>query len=386
VGADLPLVARRAELATLTGAIDAANSGRGEAVLLTGEAGVGKTRLLVEAQREAERQGLQVLRGRAVESGGAYRPLVEAFARASARFVHESELAGVRPILTRVLPGWVSDQEVLAPMADPAAVLAEALILLLRAMAAADGAVLFIDDLHWADEDTISVLSYLADSVEQLPLALIVAARIEPLLPDRLERLSAVPTIRRLPLSRLTASEVGEALRAQQLPGLAPETIDQLVTAVDGLPLVLDEFVRQLRESPPDGFDMKHTTLAGAVQKRLRSLPADARLAIDALSVLGETDAGLLTAVTRLDDIILTTAIHDALASTLSVTAATPLGVTWRHPLMRDAVRDLLLPLEQQTLASRAADHLVNSSTDLSEGRLRQAAEMYESRDTVGVR
>jgi hypothetical protein len=56
-----------------------------------------------------------------------------------------------------VLPGWVSDQEVLAPIADPAAVLAEALILLLRAMTAADGAVLFVDD----------VLSYLADSVEQ---------------------------------------------------------------------------------------------------------------------------------------------------------------------------------------------------------------------------
>ena len=88
-----------------------------------------------------------VLKGRAVECGGAYRPLVEAFARASAPFVHEPELAGVRPILARVLPGWVTDQGVLAPMADPAAVLAEALILLLRAMAAG-GAVLLIDDLH----------------------------------------------------------------------------------------------------------------------------------------------------------------------------------------------------------------------------------------------
>jgi DNA-binding CsgD family transcriptional regulator len=60
------------------------------------------------------------------------------------------------------------------------------------------------------------------------------------------------------------------------------------------------------------------------------------------------------------------------------VTAGTSLGVTWRHPLMRYAVRDLLLPLEQQALARRAANHLVNSSIDLSEGRLRQAAEMYE--------
>ena len=58
------------EAGMLTGAIEAAKV-VGEAVLLTGEAGVGKTRLLIEAHREAERQGLLVLKGRAVESGGA---------------------------------------------------------------------------------------------------------------------------------------------------------------------------------------------------------------------------------------------------------------------------------------------------------------------------
>jgi predicted ATPase len=56
-------------------------------------------------------------------------------------------------------------------MADPAAVLAEALIALLGVMAPT-GAVLIMDDLHWADEDTISALIYLADSVVELPLAL----------------------------------------------------------------------------------------------------------------------------------------------------------------------------------------------------------------------
>ena len=377
VSADLPLVARRAELATLTGAIEAVKCGRGEAVLITGEAGVGKTRLLIETEREAEsRRGVLVLKGRAVESGGAYRSLVEAFARASSPLVHEPELAGVRPILARVLPGWVSDQDVLAPMADPAAVLAEALILLLQAMAAG-GAVLLMDDVHWADEDTISVLSYIADSIEHLPIALIMTARTEPLPPDRVERLSAVPSIRRLLLSRLRPSEVRQALRAQKLPALRPETVDQLVTAVDGLPLVLDEFVRQLRENPPDGFDMRHTTLAAAVQKRLSSLPADARVTLEAISVVGEIDSESLAAITGLDEAQLSIAIHDAVSSTLLVPASTPVGVTWRHPLMRDAVRDLLLPLERQSLARRAADHLANAA-DPGDGQHRQAAEMYE--------
>ena len=96
VGADLPLVARRAELAILTGAIEAARCGRGEAVLLSGEAGVGKTRLLIETQREAEVRDVLVLKGRAVESGGAYRPLVEAFARASAPVADRKELSGCK--------------------------------------------------------------------------------------------------------------------------------------------------------------------------------------------------------------------------------------------------------------------------------------------------
>ena len=58
---------------------------------------------------------------------------------------------------------------------------------------AADGAVLILDDLHWADEDTVSALTYLADSVEELPVAVLLAARTEPLLPARLERLSRCP-------------------------------------------------------------------------------------------------------------------------------------------------------------------------------------------------
>jgi predicted ATPase/DNA-binding CsgD family transcriptional regulator len=377
MGADLPLVSRSTELAVLTGAIDAAMRGRGEAVLLTGEAGVGKTRLLVEARHEAERRGVLVLRGRAVESGGAYRPLVDAFARASAPFADAADLARIRPTLARVLPGWVADEQVLAPMADPAAVLAEALIVLLRAMAA-NGTVVILDDLHWADEDTFAVLTYLVDSVEELPVALLLAARAEPMLPARLERLNAAQPIHRLPLRRLTPSEVRDALQAAQ-PELTSEKLHRLVAAVDGLPLVLDEFVRQLRESAPgtDEFDMRHTTLAAAVQLRLARVSPETRVVLDAMSVLGETGAELLAAVTGFDDATLSTAIHDGVASTLLVTATMPLGVTWRHRLMRDAVQDLLLPLEQQAIARGAADHLLKIA-DPTDGQLHQAAAMYE--------
>ena len=139
---------------------------------MTGEAGVGKTRLLSEARRVADSSGLLTLRGRAIETGGAYRPLVDAFARRAASFADDPSLVDVRPALARVLPGWGGGGDVLAPMADPAAVLAEALIRLLQAMAP-QGTVLILDDLQWADDDTLSVLAYLADSVEELPLTVL---------------------------------------------------------------------------------------------------------------------------------------------------------------------------------------------------------------------
>lgn len=198
------------------------------------------------------------------------------------------------------------------------------------------------------------------------------------MLPARLERLAAAPSIHRLPLRRLTPIEIRDALRTAQ-PELAPEKLDQLVTAVDGLPLVLDEFIRQLRESTPgtDELDMRHTTLAAAVQLRLTRVSPETRVVLDAMAVLGETDAELLAAVTGLNEAALSTALRDGVTSTLLVTASTPLGVTWRHRLMRDAVQDLLLPLEQQAMARRAAYHLVNAP-EPTDGQLHQAAVMYE--------
>ena len=376
MASELPLVARGSELATLTAVLTALAKGRGQAVLLIGEAGIGKSRLLSAARREAAKRQLPVFRGRAVESGGAYRPLVEAFARAAAPFAQDPRLAGIRPTLARVLPGWVGSEGVLAPMADPAAVLAEALILLVQTLAP-EGSALFVDDLHWADEDTLSVLGSLVDAAEDVPMALFLAAREEEVPGPALERLTTAGSVRTLPLRRLSSTAVGAALRTTQVP-LPPERVAELVAAVDGLPLILDELVRQVQESPSGHvqLDIGRTTLASAVRRRLAGLSPDCRMVLDALAVLGEADFQLLAAVTGFDDARHSAALHEGVASTLLVPAGTPLGVTWRHRLIRDVVRDLLLPLEQQSRARAAADHLAENP-GASEGQLHQAAAMY---------
>ena len=81
---------------------------------------------------------------------------------------------------------------------DPAAVLAEALIVLLDCLAP-NGAVLLLDDLQWADPDTLSVLGSLADYLDTIPLALVLAARTEPQALSAVHQLGTQPSIRSLP-------------------------------------------------------------------------------------------------------------------------------------------------------------------------------------------
>ena len=133
-------------------------------------------------------------------------------------------------------------------MADPAAVFAEALMMLLQRMAP-HGAMLILDDLHWADPDTISVLESIVDSIDTLPLALILAARAEPRLPAPLQRLADEHSVQLVQLTRLSPTEVQQALRASPLPKLPADQLEQLVAVVDGLPLILDELIRQISES-----------------------------------------------------------------------------------------------------------------------------------------
>jgi DNA-binding CsgD family transcriptional regulator len=375
---DLPLVARQLELSTVIEVIESAVDRRGQGVIITGEAGIGKTRLLREARAAAERLALPVLAGRAIESCGAYRPLVDAFARSAAPFASHPDLVAVRPALARVLPGWVSETTVLAPMADPDAVLATALILLLQVMAP-DGAVLIIDDLQWADPDTLSVLTSLVDSIDTMPLALIAAARGETRTDAVFHQLRTGHSIRDLPLSRLTPTQVADALQANEVRRLPAQQLEQLVTVIDGLPLIMDEFIRQIHErgSEVDLLGLTSSTLSSAVQLRLVGLSVECRVVLDALSVIGDTDAEVLVAATGLDSERVGPALHAGLASTLLVPTSNSLGVGWRHILIGEVVSDLLLPLERQAIAVRAAGRLSDGSAP-NDGQLRQAARLFE--------
>jgi predicted ATPase len=161
------LVGRDEEARRLRAALAAAGTGRGGTIFLAGEAGIGKSRLVRETARAAAGPGLTVLAGRAVAGGVPvpYRPFAEALTSAerAGRLPASEELAPFRPVLGRLIPEWRPAQP--APAEESPVFLGEAVLRLLRALAPDTGCLLVLEDLHWADRETLALLEYLADNL-----------------------------------------------------------------------------------------------------------------------------------------------------------------------------------------------------------------------------
>lgn len=232
--------------AELTGLTSSCLGGPAGVSLVSGDAGCGKTRLLDEVAHRVAAAGGLVLRGRAVPGGGAYRPLAEALIPAAPpSLAAHDRLAPFRAVLARVLPAWPPGAAGGVHLVDPAVVLGEAVLELLRVVA--DGgrpSVVVLDDLHWADQESLAVLGYLAGALPRRPPArvrVLGAARDED--PDAGDGavLPAVPDVVRLPLSRLGDADVASLVRGLADGGLPAAVEEHLVDGADGLPLLAEE-------------------------------------------------------------------------------------------------------------------------------------------------
>ena len=197
-----PLIGRAEAMAAVRAAVTRAAQGSGGVLLVVGEAGVGKSRLLTEAARLARGDRMQVLSGRATESGGAYRPLIEALLRGGADDLDPGAVpAPYRAALGRLLPGWAG-RRWRGPEAsvDPVLVLGEAVVRVLDALVGGP-CLLVLEDLHWADADTLALLEYLADRLPDRPVLVAASARDDEPGSAAVDRLSAprVHTVRAVP-------------------------------------------------------------------------------------------------------------------------------------------------------------------------------------------
>lgn len=328
------VVGRRAELATVRRLVDALAAGTGGALLVTGEPGVGKSRLVAELTARAAAVGATVLAGRAVPRGGTYRALAEALAPALRE--HPGALHAL---------GAPASPTSAPPVVDPAVLLGEEVLALVTDEPG--GCVLVLEDLHWADGDTLAAASYLAGAVAGAAVLLVLTAR-----DAGPPSLATHPQVTSLPLARLAPPDVA-ALAAACRGGrpLPDPELAALVERSEGLPYLVEELLDAgLSALPP--------TLAGLVADRLAALPPTAREVLTVAAVVGEPGHRLLGAITGVGE----RAVLDALRAGAGAGLLTvdDRRLRWRHALTRDAVLATLLPPERAALAAAAAQVLLD--------------------------
>jgi predicted ATPase/DNA-binding SARP family transcriptional activator len=252
----LPLVGRQTELGELLRQLEIAVQGQGGLVLVYGEAGVGKTRLLQELARNAQWRGVQTLWGRCYELTAplAYQPLVEVL-RAELLTLREAELQPLwRAELARLLPELASGEDVspaLGPEEEQRRLL-EAIARACLALAEAAPHLVLLEDAHWMDLASLEALRYLLPRLAEARLLIIATARTEELTGGPAAVLAALESTRvpkRLDLRQLDLAATEELVqRALDLQQPAPRFSTRLFAETEGNPFYLIETLWTLTE------------------------------------------------------------------------------------------------------------------------------------------
>jgi DNA-binding CsgD family transcriptional regulator len=349
-----PLVGRSAELATVLRLLDDARAGDGSFLLVTGEAGIGKSRLLAELVAAAEDRGTVVLTGTAVEDGPAFRPVTQALLPVLREASPESrpELRPYRSALGRLLPDWAAEDSDERMDVDPALVLGEGV---LRLLDRGSAHVLVLEDLQWADPDSMALLEYLAVAVRGTTVLCAASAQDDGTGP--VGRLGSAPGTTVLALSPLPPEEAVALAGARLGSRASADAVRQVVERAEGVPLLLEELAED--EGGVVAAGGIPLTFATEVGRRLSSLSPELRSVVQAAASLGgDPDWTFLPRVAEVAEGEAWQALRAGVAAHLLVQDGS--GLRWRHALTREAVAATLLPPERAALARRSAYALMD--------------------------
>ena len=357
------LVGRSEQMAALEGALSGVRQGGPAAVLLGGEAGVGKSRLIGEFGEAARLAGVRVLTGACMQLGVDGLPYAP-FTAVMRDLVHEMGADAVAAMLpgratrelARLLPE-LGEPETGVDPATARARLFEELLSALEALARRSALVLVIEDAHWADRSSRDLLTYLISNQRWAKGLMIVVTyrsddlhRTHPLRP-LLATLGRIDWVERVDLPRLARSHTEELARRIVGRELADDLEAALYRRSQGNPLFVETLLCCDGELSPDLPESLRDLLLDSV----RRLPEGTQEVLRVLSASsGPAGHGLLAAVTGLDDDALTAALRPAASANVLRTVGE--GYQFRHELISEAVHEDLLPGEHGRLHSRFAE------------------------------
>lgn len=342
--ADL-LVGRGVEAAVLRGLI-ADLPEHSAAVVVRGEAGIGKTVLVRSVLDDHFESGVRILRGACAPMSGA------------------TAYSGLGATVTAPLSHSTASGQF--PSAAAARAWSMQTLTDVLNSDAAQGTILLVEDVHWADWSTLDFLAHLTRNLPERGLLVLLTWRDETAHPDRLTWLAELlrcPVVIDLPLRRLTARETSEQLNGLQ-SGCTAETIDAIYQRSAGNPYLNAELIRGDLTVP--------ASLREILLARLQALSLAARTVVAATGTLARAldDDDLLAAVGGAAD-----AVREACDSGLVIRDPV-VGCAARHPVIAEVAYEQLLSSERRDLHARLATHLAGGV--LSDGNAAQLAEIAE--------
>ncbi|WP_208036790.1 helix-turn-helix transcriptional regulator [Streptomyces cyanogenus] len=385
-------VGRTDELDTLNDALARAAAAEPQALLLGGEAGVGKTRLVEEFAAAASRQDAVAAVGGCVEIGADGLPftpfsaalralrdaLPEEFAAAAAG--QEEELARLLPDLGEAGAGRHDEQGM--------ARLFELTARLLERVAAEHTVVLVLEDLHWADASTRHLLAYLFRTLRAGRLLVLATYRSDdihrrhPLRP-LLAEMDRLRTVRRIELARFTREEACRQIAGILAAEPDPAQVDEIYERSDGNAFFIEELAVAAAEGNRTGLT---DSLRDLLLVRVEALPESAQRVARIVAEGGSTvEYRLIAAVARLTEDDLIEALRAAVGANLLTVTRAGDGYRFRHSLVREAVADDLLPGERSRLNRRYAEALeADPALVPADARvMRLASYWYHARDAA---
>jgi hypothetical protein len=365
------LVGRDGELRRLLGLLDDAAAGRPAHALVSGDAGVGKTRLVAELAARAGGRGFMVLSGRCAELGDSipYLPLADALREGTTGPGATGPLLDAlasRPILGRLLPdrgASPGDGGDLAGLAQQQ--LFGAVLGMLAELAEQRPVLLILEDLHWADRSTRDLVTFLSRVLHRERVAVVATYRTDdlqrrhPLRPVVAELLR-LPSVAAIELGPLGYSDMAEHLSALAHAPLEAATLHRMVSRAEGNPYYAEELLAA-GSSMGGGYaagDPLPTGLAALLLARIEQLSPTAQQVLRAAAVAGRRmEDDIVREASGLAAAEYEEAVREAVTHQLLVPDGDQ-GYAFRHALIREAIYGDLLPGERTRLHARLAELL----------------------------